>query len=93
MHQLVHLVDTVRQLGPLYSHSCFPFEDKNGLLMKMIKCTQNIDQQILIGISFIQKLPELKPSCVEKGSQMGFVCLLLYVPCQQLWSLRDGQFT
>ena len=24
-----------------------------------------------------------------------FVCLflLLYVPCQQLWSLRDGQFT
>ena len=28
-------------------------------------------------------------------SQGGFVCLvlLLYVPCQQLWSLRDGQFT
>ena len=22
-----------------------------------------------------------------------FVCLLLYVPSQQLWSLRDGQFT
>ena len=26
---------------------------------------------------------------------MELVCLflLLYVPCQQLWSLRDGQFT
>ena len=22
-----------------------------------------------------------------------FLFLLLYVPCQQLWSLRDGQFT
>ena len=22
-----------------------------------------------------------------------FVCLLLYIPSQQLWSLRDGQFT
>ena len=29
------------------------------------------------------------------GGWVGFVCLflLLYVPCQQLWSLRDGQFT
>ena len=29
------------------------------------------------------------------GPHRLFVCLflLLYVPCQQLWSLRDGQFT
>ena len=25
--------------------------------------------------------------------RLNFVFLLLYVPCQQLWSLRDGQFT
>ena len=32
----------------------------------------------------------------EHCDNMGFVCLfvlLLYVPSQQLWSLRDGQFT
>ena len=31
----------------------------------------------------------------DDGVDGGFVCLflLLYVPCQQLWSLRDGQFT
>lgn len=28
VHQLVHLSDSVRILGPLYTHSCFPFEDK-----------------------------------------------------------------
>ena len=28
VHQLLHLVDDVRDLGPLYTHSCFAFEDK-----------------------------------------------------------------
>ena len=36
-------------------------------------------------------------ACAQKNVWLGdlFVCLflLLYVPCQQLWSLRDGQFT
>ena len=31
----------------------------------------------------------------DKDQHVAFVCLflLLYVPCQQLWSLLDGQFT
>lgn len=60
VHQLLHLPDSVRTLGPLYTHSCFSFEDKNGVLLKMIRGTQNIDNQIVTGVSFIQKLPELK---------------------------------
>lgn len=43
VHQLLHLSDA-RTLGPLYTHSCFSFEDKNGVLLKMIKGTQNIDE-------------------------------------------------
>ena len=39
MHHLVHLADHVRNIGPLYTHSCFPFEYKNGLILKMIKGT------------------------------------------------------
>ena len=27
IHQLLHLSDDVRELGPLYTHSCFPFEE------------------------------------------------------------------
>ena len=42
--------------------------------------------------------PDLGPNCLQRlsATKFLFVCLfvcLLYVPCQQLWSLRDGQFT
>lgn len=92
VHQLVHLVDNVRQLGPVYSHSCFPFEDKNGLLLKMVRGTQNIDQQIVTGISFVQKLPELKRSCVEKGSKMDILCDMIEHPnvLKRGRQLREG---
>ncbi|XP_053407190.1 uncharacterized protein LOC128559474 [Mercenaria mercenaria] len=70
MHQLLHLVDDVRQLGPLFTHSCFPFEDKNGVLLKMIRGTQNIDTQIITGVSFLQKLPELKLKTIKKGTDL-----------------------
>ena len=69
IHQLVHFVDCVRQLGPLYTHSCFPFEDKNGFVLKLIRGTQNIDNQILTGVSFVQKLPELKQRCIKNGTE------------------------
>lgn len=43
IHQLLHLVDNVRDLGPLYTHSCFSFENKNGFVLKVIHGTQFID--------------------------------------------------
>ena len=58
--QLPHLVDNVRDLGPLYTHSCFSFENKNGFILRLIRETQFIDSQILTALSFTQKLPELK---------------------------------
>jgi hypothetical protein len=70
LHQLVHLADSVRTLGPLYTHSCFPFEDKNGILLRMICGTQNIDNQIITGVSFLQKLPELKQKTIESDSEL-----------------------
>lgn len=69
LHQILHMADSVRYLGPLYSHSCFSFEDHNRVLLKMIRATQNIDNQITTGISFIQKLPELRQNCLPKGSK------------------------
>ena len=69
LHQLLHLVDSVRYLGPLYTHSCFSFENNNGFLLKMIRGTQSIDNQITTGISFIQKLPELRQKCISRGTK------------------------
>lgn len=74
VHQLVHMAEGVRCLGPLYTHSCFPFEDKNGFILKLIRGTQNIDNQIITGISFVQKLPELKQNCLAKGSAVERLC-------------------
>ena len=36
IHQLMHLCDNVKHLGPLWSHSCFPFEDKNRFILQLI---------------------------------------------------------
>lgn len=74
IHQLVHLSDSVRTLGPLYTHSCFSFEDKNGFLLKTIRGTQNIDSQIITGIAFVQKLPELKEKCIFKYTLEDTLC-------------------
>ena len=69
-HQLVHLADDVRDLGPLYTHSCFSFEDKNGFILKLIHGTQFIESQILTAVSFVQKIPELREKCIKPGSEV-----------------------
>lgn len=46
MHQLLHLKDSVENLGPLWSHSCFFFEDLNGDFRDLFHGTQNIDGQV-----------------------------------------------
>ncbi|EDO33188.1 predicted protein [Nematostella vectensis] len=68
LHQILHLVDNVRDLGPLYTHSCFSFEDKNGFILKLIHGTQFIDSQILAAVLFTQKLPVLREKCLAPGS-------------------------
>jgi hypothetical protein len=35
----------------------------------MIRGSQNIDNQIVTRVSFVQKLPELKSECIENGSE------------------------
>ena len=51
VHNLLHLPQGVRELGPLWTHSCFHFEDKNGYILKMIHSTQNVSSQIIIAVS------------------------------------------
>jgi len=79
-HQLVHLVDDVRHLGPLYTHSCFAFEDKNGFILKLIHGTQFIESQILTAVSFVQKIPELREKCITPGSESEEIYISLSCP-------------
>lgn len=47
VHQLLHLADDIRELGPLHTQSCFSFEDKNGFILELIHGTRLIESQIL----------------------------------------------
>lgn len=46
VHLLNHLAESVRELGPLWCHSAFPFERNNGCLLKMVNGTTDVMQQI-----------------------------------------------
>lgn len=50
VHQLLHLVECVRHLGPLWAHSCFPFESFNGRIKRMFHGTRNPHLQVRIYI-------------------------------------------
>ena len=77
-HRLLHLVESVRQLGPLWTHSCFNFEDANGFILKLIHGTQPIQSQIVSAMSMVQALPVLTKKCIETGSRdlVDFLCKL-----------------
>lgn len=46
VQQLVHL-------GRLYTNNSFSLKDKNGIILKVIRGTQNIDNQIISCIYFV----------------------------------------
>ncbi len=45
-HSLLHLPEVVRNLGPLWAHSCFPFEAANGELLTFFHGSQGIEKQV-----------------------------------------------
>lgn len=56
MHQLLHLPDCVRDLGPLYTSSCFDHEHSNGLLARMVHSNCGVDVQISFTFSCLQSM-------------------------------------
>ncbi len=48
VHSLLHLPDCVRHLGPLWAHSCFPFENANGNMLKLFHGSQGVDKQVRV---------------------------------------------
>ena len=64
VHSLLHLADDVRNLGPLWTHSCFPFESYNGNLLKLFHGTQNVELQIISAAAISQSLPNLRSKLI-----------------------------
>ena len=68
-HLLLHLPENVRQLGPIWGYSCFPYEDANGFLMKLVKGTQSVHSQLIDSMAITQGLPYLEKQCIQPGSR------------------------
>lgn len=50
VHQLLHFADSVRNLGPLWAHSSFPFEDTNGWLTDLFHGSRDPQKQVCVWI-------------------------------------------
>ncbi|CAG5073433.1 Protein of unknown function [Cotesia congregata] len=46
IHLLEHLPDSVKNLGPLWAHTCYESEDLNGQILKLFHGTWHIDTQL-----------------------------------------------
>ncbi|XP_069103063.1 uncharacterized protein [Argopecten irradians] len=79
-HLLLHLPGNVRQMGPLWGYSCFPFEDANGFLMKLVKGTQSVHSQLIDSIAIMHSLPHLRQNCVVSGSKVDSYIQKLTMP-------------
>ena len=56
IHLLLHLTDTVRQLGPLWAYSFFYFEGHSGTLKSLVHGTQHVDSQVIHSFSYYKNL-------------------------------------
>ena len=72
MHQLLHLADCVKNLGPLFSFSCFDHEHCNGIISKMI---HSIDVQLCSTFSALQSMCALT---MNRNVQMDYLKDILY---------------
>lgn len=43
LHGLLHLSDVVEDLGPLWAHSCFPYESE---LLNLFHSSQSVEKQV-----------------------------------------------
>ena len=80
-HSLLHLPQTVKEIGPLWCHSCFPFENANGDLLKMFHGTQFVDIQIVNALNIVQLIPSLTSMIPENSRACKYVHQLMKKYC------------
>ena len=66
VHQLLYLCIDVRNLGPLWTHSCSPFEDKNRFILQLIHGSQKIEFQLNSAINIVQSIRTVVEETISK---------------------------
>ena len=76
VHQLVHLAQSVRDCGPLWSSSTFVFESNNHFLHKMFHGTQHVPKQIVESFLRGRKIAQLSKEYIDEETNPAVIGLL-----------------
>lgn len=57
VHSLLHLPKSVLKWGPLWTHSCFPFESSNGKVKRLLHGSKGIALQAMHKLMLLKALP------------------------------------
>ena len=88
-HRLLHLVESVRRLGPLWTHSCFHSEDANGFIQNLIHETQSIQSQIVSAMSMVQALRVLTKNALKLEARTLLIFFVSFKVDAANWGLLD----
>ena len=79
---MLHLVEMVRDLGPLWANTCYEFENANGTINKLFHGTKKIDMQVITYIYmymyiYIVYFAIKIHACTSPVRYVHFCCLIL----------------
>lgn len=80
-HALTHLVKYVRLWGPLWTHSAFGYESKNGKLKCLFHGKRNITRQLLFNVDVCYTLQQVHAQLTQHETErvMNYISNLNYV--------------
>lgn len=94
VHLITHLTKYVKLFGPLWTHSAFGSENKNGRLKTLFHDKHQIHQQLLFSVDVRIMLQLLHPiHSVHDESSMGFINhVTSAVPRSNMTFIRDHMY-
>jgi len=76
VHLCLHLCRSVKNWGPLWTHSAFVFESYNSDLISMFKGTQAVPLQICKNFALHRALPMLTKQVLDQNCEPQYVSIL-----------------
>jgi hypothetical protein len=78
IHMLKHLPECVRRWGPVWSYSCFHFENMNGYLKYLFHGTRDMSKQMAFSYIVMQALPPTLGQFQHSTSTIATFASILY---------------
>ncbi|KAE8741363.1 hypothetical protein FOCC_FOCC012492 [Frankliniella occidentalis] len=89
VHLLLHVVKSVFNLGPVWTHTCYPFEGKNRYLLQMSKSPLELAKGVARRYSIYNNLPRLCDKFNVSDETLNFCNQMFFRPLR--WATRsDG---